>query len=368
MMVLSPYNATVTDAVMSIVVHGPVITKQVPKKINDCTHGLKGGITQNVLAALKDLFPQAELILSTWEDAPLEGIVADKICVTPNPGSVLVHPRMKEKSHLNQYVVSAAAGINAATRPYTLRLRSDLLFVTDDFVQFWNDAKPSLRSSEYTIFQDFILNPALFARKSVCPARKTFPLYFHPSNWAHFGRTEDLALLFDIPLFDEATTARFFLNNPLLRNQFEDPTPELYAQFYPSQQVFLACLAKQGWDITYPHRLAYQPELQELSDQLMCNNFIFLDQSQWLFFNLKQPFMQVHLSSSQYYGLYSFEVWQADYARLVNATYQPVETPENGIRADWLKTLIHLPEDHYYPLSHQLHPQQPGQQLATVMG
>jgi hypothetical protein len=350
----------VTDTDISIVVQGAVVRKPVPSKIGGQRHQLKGGITQNVLEALKDLFPNAELILSTWEGSDIEGLIADKICLSPDPSSTLLNPISKKlKSHLNQEIVSSQRGIQAATRPYTLKLRSDMLFVNDDFLAFWNEQKPTKRNPEFSVFKDFILNPTIYARKSLTPNKKTFPVYFHPSNWAHFGLTEDLNTLFDLPLFPEETLTSYFLQNPELRNLFEDPLPEYHFQFHPEQSVLLACLKKQGWQIPYEHRLEYKPELQTLSDQLMVNNFIFLDQSQWLYFNLKHLFMQHQLTSSQYNGLYDFATWQAYYIRLVDSTYKTIKTAEATLRQDYFYDYFGVSVDHMQPLAHQLNPKDP---------
>ena len=357
MMTNRPY---ITDADISIVVQGPVSKTPVPRKIGGQSHQLKGGVTHNVLEALRDLFPRAELILSTWEGTDATGLIADKICLSPDPGFAMVNPISKKlKFNLNRYVVSSQRGIQAATRPYTLKLRSDMLFVNDDFLAFWNEQKPVKRNPEFSVFKDFILNPAIYARKSVTPSKKTFPLYFYPSDWAHFGRTEDLNTLFDIPLFPEAELVSYFLENSALRTQFEDPFPEYHFQFHPEQLVLLACLKKQGWQIPYEHRLEYRPELQALSDQLMVNNFIFLNQSQWLYFSLKHLFMQHQLTSSQYHGLYDFATWQADYTRLVDSTYRPFETAEPNLRQDYFDAYFGVPLTYSYPLAHQLHPKNP---------
>jgi hypothetical protein len=363
-----PSQSPITDADISIVVQGAVDTKRLPKRIGEQKHDLKGKITENVLLSLKELFPKAELILSTWEGTDVSQLIADNIVLSTDPKGCLSNPLFKSGHNVNRQIVSSCNGVKQATRPFTLKVRTDFLLVNDDFLTFWNEAKPTKRLEEYRFFEDFVLNPALFARKGVTTAKKTFPLYFHPSDWAHFGRTEDILKLFDVELLPEPQTAQYFKLNPEIRQSHDDCWPEWNFQFPPEQHILLQSMRKHGWSVPYEHRLEYKPELSHFSDCFMANNFIFLNQLQWLFFNLKHSRMQYQLSSNEYHGLYSFEAWQADYKRLIDPDYPNIQTMEPALREEWFNVFMKLPTNHYHPLSHQLHPQQPSQELANLLG
>jgi hypothetical protein len=349
----------VTDADISIVVQGAIDTRKIHREIGGQRHDLKGKNTENVLIALKNLFPRAEVILSAWEGADTSNLLADKIILSKDPKGCLSTLVFNSGHNVNRQIISSLNGLKQATRPFTLKLRSDLLFVNDDFLTFWNEHKPTKRLDAYRFFEDFILNPAIYARKSVLMAQKTFPLYLHPSDWAHFGRTEDILKLFDIDLLPEPQTAQYFEIHSDIRQQCDDPWPEWNYQFPPEQHILLQSMRKHGWPVDYEHRLEYKPELQQFSDCFMANNFITLNQSQWLFFGLKHPIMQHQLNSNQYNGLYSFEAWQADYQRLIDPTYPTLQTAEPQLRKDWLEISLGLPVNHHVPTLHQLDALQP---------
>jgi hypothetical protein len=77
---------------------------------------------------------------------------------------------------------------------------------------------------------------------------------YHPSDWFHFGRRDDVWKIWDIPLATEPETAYWFRSRPRPEN---DVSPLSLNRYTPEQHVWLSFLRKartvacdHKWDVT----------------------------------------------------------------------------------------------------------------------
>lgn len=95
--------------------------------------GVNNPLTARCMEALRKQFPNAELILSTWESSDVTGLLADKIVFSPDPGATVCDEVAGVLNNVNRQLVSTKAGIAAASRPFILKTRTDILFRNADF-------------------------------------------------------------------------------------------------------------------------------------------------------------------------------------------------------------------------------------------
>lgn len=291
----------ISDKDISIVVQGPIL--------NQAAYGITSELTKFICARLKTLFPESELIISTWEGESTDGIFCDKIIYNSDPGATWFN--YNDYNHLNncnRLIVSTLGGVKAASRKYVLKVRSDLFLVSKKFLQYFEQFK--LYNDEYKFVDSriiaFSLN-TLYGHKT-----RLFTMHrpFHISDWAYFGYKTDLLNLYDIPLVDEPDFSQWFLTRC---KPFFDIEPQRLWKMPPEQYITYAFL-KKYYPVTLEHTADTSNDNIALSSRLLTNNFLILDQSQFFLISLKYLYF-VFSSSKGYEWYISHGSWLRNYCR-----------------------------------------------------
>ena len=99
-------------------------------------------------------------------------------------------------------------------------------------------------------------------------------IVFCPSDWFHFGRTEDVVRLWDVPEDPGNTVARYFETHPR-------PVPDKNALFLcrhaVEQYLWLNCLAKHG-AVRCDHLWDNGEDNRRLTELTFANNLILADE------------------------------------------------------------------------------------------
>lgn len=199
-------------------------------KFKDISIVLQGaispGITRTCLLKLRSIFPEAELILSTWKNSETSDLNADKIVFSEDPGAVVVDKIAGTLNNVNRQIISTQAGIKAATRPYILKTRTDILFENADFLFYfgkYDDIPSPYFKNRLLICNYYTRNPRIF---SAC---------FHPSDWIVFGNGIDVKNYYkNIPTMtrkDETWFSYHSKKSNLFTNYI--------CRFTPEQHIFL---------------------------------------------------------------------------------------------------------------------------------
>ena len=241
---------------LSIVVQGPLWEENIVRVASYCDHW-------------RSLFPDAEIILSisisdllsegcpgrgpTWKEWAREkalvnqairrlGEVTDLMILAP-PSVPL--PPIKSDSpgpnHGNMQLAAAYAGLQAATRPMTLRIRNDMIFL-DSFFLDHHRSLCRLRRPEQHIFNSRILVSPLFTLNPYALER----LPYHISDWFHYGETKDLQRLWDCPPMTLAD-AIYYSARPHLPHS-NDKERKFLTRFAVEQHLILSVLKRSGRD------------------------------------------------------------------------------------------------------------------------
>ena len=226
---------------------------------------LGAGGTIAACAAIREHFPGAEIVVSTWEGTNTRGLDCDVLVASPDPGGT---GRATYNPNTNRLIVSSLAGVRAAGRPLVVKLRSDMQFRSDALLTHWGRWEE--RVDELCVFERRILVPNLFARRPSYLA--PFPL--HPSDWAFFGTRGDVERLFDVPLMrrDETTAP----GEPEGLSNLYCFVPDL-PTYTPEQWIWVHALRRAHPGLALDHVFDLTPETLRLTELSFANNLAILD-------------------------------------------------------------------------------------------
>lgn len=106
-------------------------------EISVIVQGGIGKLTEESLRSLVNALPGAEIILSTWKGMDTGGLHYDKLVLSQDPGAVYCDRVAGTLNNVNRQLVSTQAGLRAATRPYILKTRTDILFENAEFLSYF---------------------------------------------------------------------------------------------------------------------------------------------------------------------------------------------------------------------------------------
>jgi hypothetical protein len=239
-------------------------------------------ITQRCIEAMRRVLPHAEIILSTWKDAKLEGILVDKVVLNDDPGSRPLLLESERQNNMLRMIVSTQNGIKAATRKYCLRYRTDLEIKHDKFLAHFG--KFPQRSEKWKILKERVL---------VNYATHPMMRCFHPTDITGFGLTEDMLKIWDIPLPSE-DDLHYFLNHPLPLYFQCPPADKLVPRIGAEMWVWSSFLKKyedRFGTVDFRHNWDGTPENIELTELTIANNLQVLSRDDFDFTPLAHPYL-----------------------------------------------------------------------------
>ncbi len=248
-------------------------------------------VTQSCLESLRLHYPGSELILSTWQGEDLSGLDYDLLLENEDPGAWnAFRPEAGgvKLDNTNRQIVSSRNGLKRAGGRYAAKLRSDMIFGGRQWMQYL-DRYPS-RVPEWKAFKQRVITCSMWARDPKCPY-SNFPL--HPPDWIHIGLTEDVRLLWDIPLEPQPESVQWFLTRKL--NHMPPLEADLKRcdvdsrRYYPEQYLWCTLLRKFG-PVDFSERRHPTAEDIRLTELSFANNLIILDPDQFPFTNHKYPY------------------------------------------------------------------------------
>jgi len=196
--------------------------------------------TASAIASIRNLMPDAEIILSTWEGSDHSYLDYDKLVLNEDPGGTAYNEHQPEfLNNNNRQIVSTYNGLKAATRKYAIKQR-------------------------VIILTQFSRNP------------RRIPQLIHPSDLFQFGLREDLLDLWDIPLQPEPETTRAFpLEYRIINNSLENSFYRM--KFGSEQYIWYALCKKHGLDLELKHFGDISTDKIVQSEESIMNNFMIAD-------------------------------------------------------------------------------------------
>ena len=197
----------------SVIIQGPIIGK-----LED---GVENQLTIRCINSIRKHLPGAEVIISTWKNEKVHHLYFDKIVFNSDPGGITYNDfELKGVyNNNNRQITTTIAGLNLATRKYSIKMRGDFYFENTNFLNFINKYN---KVNSFKFFEQRVIVPTYFSRNP-----EKIPLLFHISDLFQIGLTKDLQSLWNIPLQPEPQTTRAynynvkFLNDPFRFNQYK---------------------------------------------------------------------------------------------------------------------------------------------------
>lgn len=146
--------------------------------------------TAGIIKTYRKKFPNSEIILSTWEGINQHSPEIDKIIANKDPGNLISKKDPLINCNINRQIVSSKAGVNAASRDYILKVRSDIA------------AKNSSIIKKYNQYDDGG-GRILIGNSSAKNPDGLYKAYFHFSDWYMLSNKKNIIDLFEIPLMQQ---------------------------------------------------------------------------------------------------------------------------------------------------------------------
>lgn len=247
---------------LSFVLQGPVV-----RDVN------QGDPTCQALTAIRRHYPGAEVILSTWKGANVEGLDYDQLVTSDDPGPLrwnVPEFGLYRENNIRRQIVSTKAGLAAATRRWAVKLRSDIVFEG----AAWLDAYRifPLRSLTWKLSQERIVVCSIYTRDP----KGWYHHPLHPSDWITCGLTSDLRQLWDCKV----------LGDPEVVNGSDEywrlmSTPGIaWYKYCPEQLIWYNYLLKHG-AVSLKNSVDCSPDNLRLTRTTFANNLIVLDPEQF---------------------------------------------------------------------------------------
>lgn len=300
---------------ISVIVQGPIAGRPADPHARRLT--LRG------IESVRRHLPGAEIVVSTWKGADVTDLPFDRVVESDDPGGMRCDDWPNTRSafatpyNANRQIVSTREGVRAATRPYAMKLRSDMMLTGTGFLDYFG--RYPARNAEWRILRERVVAPNWFSRDP----RGASHLAFHPSDWFHFGRTEDLMDLWDSPLTD-AEMPLWFKSRPMPPEYGET---HLYYRYTVEQYTWLAFLRKHG-EVPFEHKLDANPRAVALSELALVNNLVIADIG-----DLGLRFLKYKSSLVSWGTLYTHGEWQRLYRQYCDPAFRPARDGADARKA-----------------------------------
>ncbi|HEB0856373.1 hypothetical protein I5682_02895 [Citrobacter werkmanii] len=285
---------------LSLVIQGPVQTKE---------QTLEQFLWQ--LQRVRDTFPLAEIIVSSWDmaDAGNE-FLADllshmdiTLVLSDDPGPIIGWESAgKHLTNVNRQLVSTRAGLNAATRELVIKLRTDCYLTDRSIVRLLEQHVAAddgfIRDNTFSVFSQRVITASWIARD----ARGSLPFLFHPGDIFLAGRTEDI---------------KVFFNSPLATQDLFMPTifpGGLWCawRYVPEQWLWVHAIKKVTGKSVFDGNSQRSEQLISLSEQYFLANFIAFNPEH---LGLRWPKFQRKYKWRGAFSVYSYSRWLRLYKR-----------------------------------------------------
>lgn len=283
---------------------------------------LDNKLIHKCLKSLKKYLPNAQIILSTWENSNVSGLeqYCDKILLNKDPGAY-TFDTFGTKNNSNRQLVSTKAGLELCNRKYILKLRSDLVLKNDNILKIEDNFK---RSEKFKTFKNRILANNIYSFKFLQQEDKKQFYPFQISDWWFFGLSEDIKTLFDIPLQKEPEFSHYFIRNKKPKDKFIY-YKHINWKMTTEQYIHYECAKKHFPEIQFENLADYNPVNIEQSNYYIVNNYLIIDSKHSGIFINKKDYRGINLIKYNGYSfesIYYFENWLSDYKKYINPEYK----------------------------------------------
>jgi hypothetical protein len=187
--------------------------------------------------SIRSFFPQSRIILSTWVGQNLQNIDYDKLVLSQDPGAEVVIDSSQTLNNVNRQIVSTFAGISSSETKYSIKIRSDLIFINNNLLSIL-DKRP-VKKSKFS--EDFLDEYVVVSNVTTINPSVSLVLPHHPCDWIYAGLTTDLYQIWDIDLMPKSWF-RYYSNNPWPKDVWHEKN--YLSLFRPESYIWSSFLKK----------------------------------------------------------------------------------------------------------------------------
>jgi glycosyltransferase involved in cell wall biosynthesis len=233
-----------SGAALSVVVQGPCVRRRNGENIRSL---------DDTVQSIRNVFPQAQIIVSTWDGSDIEGLGADDVVLNPDPGAIT--DGRGSVNNFNRMIQSTASGLSAASRPFCIKTRSDVQFTSNKLASC--ELGPAARH--------LCLDRRIWCGSHWTARLETYLRPFHASDMVQFGLTDDLRQLWNVlpSTMDET---------------FDLSMPSHLPRLVPEQALLTKFLRNNGIDVVLNNSVDGRREIVELSIETLLSTFDVYDE------------------------------------------------------------------------------------------
>lgn len=185
-------------------------------------------LTYRALVSARTMWPQCELILSTWKGAETSHLPCDHLVISDDPGGIPFNDGdLKNRiNNINRQIVSTRQGLARATRRFAVKLRSDCRLLRSPDLGLLSTGQ---RHAPSCLLRQRVITLNLYTRH---PLRR--PVLCHLSDLFQIGLLADLRTIWSAPLVEEPAFTRAV-----------DPLRRPAIRPYPEHDFLMRCSTEQ---------------------------------------------------------------------------------------------------------------------------
>jgi len=298
--------------------------------------------TKKVLKSIRNIFPYSQIVLSTWKGSEITNLDYDILIENEDPGAKIFnapefadidkngfamfekdgktyHNKVKP-NNVNRIIKTIQSGLEKVRTKYILSIRTDTILKDKKFLEYWD--KFPCYNGKYKIFKHRIINNSTFAQFAHVMKNGMQLLPFHMSDWIHFGLTEDVKLLYSCPFQDLEASAQYWYKHE--RKQYE-PFLDAGWQYPPETYVLYTLVKRKFPNVEFRNSNDYNKENMVISNMVLADNFIFVNQQDFSFDMEKYPKL-LEWNSELYNGFITFREFQNLYKTYCDSSYKFSDT------------------------------------------
>ncbi|MBV9605106.1 MAG: hypothetical protein JO027_08365 [Solirubrobacterales bacterium] len=247
---------------------GAISTDEISVVIQGAISG--DDLPEQVVERVRRHLPGAEVLLSTWTGERELAVPVDQRIESEDPGAPWqIHEEWP--ANTNRLLRSTVAGLEACTRAYALKLRTDTPISGTGFLETFQ--RHPERAGVLRLLHERIVVINFYCWN---PDLRPFGL-FSVADTVNFGRTEDLRDVWDRPLDDEPANSTWFESHP---RPDPDGAPWAGFRYTPEQLLWLGFLRKHV-EFPFEHFNDVNPTSELISELSIANNAIIVDRDQF---------------------------------------------------------------------------------------
>ncbi len=234
--------------------------------------------TSKSLKSIKKYFPGSTVILSTWKNTKVKGLIFDKVVKSADPGGVNAKSNGGTVNFLRQKI-STFNGLKKVNTKYSIKIRSDMVFYGDKLINYYLNTIKTLKKSK------FFDSRVLILENGTINPRGIYQMPFHYGDWFYLGTTKDLKKIFSFKFRkqDEILNAFYFKKKKFPNHIIN----KKYYMRYRSETLLSYFFIKNKLNINLDHSFHNSKKNIIESENFLVQNYVLSDMQNIKLLNLK---------------------------------------------------------------------------------